>query len=101
MTQDLLSAVETGPVRRFADWPDPSVPRVAAGVKTIHDLTKMLEKRLETEDQELVRIRKKLGEITASSGASDTEVDKQSPSNLFRQLMERSKRSNKSRRVEA
>ena len=37
MTQDLLSALETGPVRRFAEWPDPSVPKVAAGVYTIWD----------------------------------------------------------------
>jgi hypothetical protein len=35
MTQDLLSALETGPVRRFAEWPDPSVPKIAAGVYTI------------------------------------------------------------------
>jgi hypothetical protein len=100
MPQDLLSALETGPLRRFADWPDPTVPKVTARVKTIHDLTKILEKRLETENQELVRIRKELGEITASSGGSDAEFDRQSPKNSFHQLMEQSKRLNKSRRTE-
>jgi Helicase associated domain len=33
--QELLRALETGPCHRFADWPDPSVPKVAAGVYTI------------------------------------------------------------------
>ncbi len=37
MTKDLLPALETGPVRRFAEWPDPSVPKIAAGVYTIWD----------------------------------------------------------------
>jgi hypothetical protein len=32
---DLLIALANGPIRRFADWPDPSVPKVAAGVYTI------------------------------------------------------------------
>lgn len=32
-----LDALETGPIRRFAEWPDPSVPKVAAGVYTIWD----------------------------------------------------------------
>ena len=37
MTQELLTALETGPLRRFADWPDPTVPKVTAGVYTIWD----------------------------------------------------------------
>lgn len=37
MPEDLLAALETGPVRSFAEWPDPSVPKVAAGVYTIWD----------------------------------------------------------------
>ena len=37
MTQELLTALETGPLRRFADWPDPTVPKVIAGVYTIWD----------------------------------------------------------------
>ena len=34
---DLLITLEKGPIRSFADWPDPSVPKVAAGVYTIWD----------------------------------------------------------------
>lgn len=37
MTEDLLGSLQTGPVRRFADWPDPTVPKIAAGVYTIWD----------------------------------------------------------------
>jgi hypothetical protein len=33
--QELLRALETGPCHRFSDWPNPSVPKVAAGVYTI------------------------------------------------------------------
>lgn len=32
-----LVALETGPIRRFAEWPDPTVPKVTAGVYTIWD----------------------------------------------------------------
>jgi hypothetical protein len=35
LSGDDLRALETGPVFRFADWPNPSVPRVAAGVYTV------------------------------------------------------------------
>lgn len=34
-TQDQLAALETGPAYSFAEWPDPSVPKIAAGVYTI------------------------------------------------------------------
>jgi len=37
MTKDLLGPLQTGPARRFADWPDPKVPKIAAGVYTIWD----------------------------------------------------------------
>jgi hypothetical protein len=33
--QELLSALETGPSHRFSDWPNPSVPKVAAGVFSV------------------------------------------------------------------
>jgi hypothetical protein len=33
--QELLLGLETGPRHRFSDWPNPSVPKVAAGVYTI------------------------------------------------------------------
>jgi hypothetical protein len=29
--------METGPVRSFAEWPDPTVPKIAAGVYTVWD----------------------------------------------------------------
>lgn len=32
---DILVALETGPCLRFADWPNPSVPRIAFGVYTV------------------------------------------------------------------
>lgn len=32
---DELQALEAGPLIRFADWPNPSVPRVTAGVYTV------------------------------------------------------------------
>jgi hypothetical protein len=35
--QELLRTLEIGPCHRFSDWPDPSVPKVAAGVYTIWD----------------------------------------------------------------
>jgi hypothetical protein len=35
--QKLLLALEAAPPHRFSDWPNPSVPRVAAGVYTIWD----------------------------------------------------------------
>jgi hypothetical protein len=34
---DLMTGLESGPLRSFAEWPDPSVPKVAAGVYTIWD----------------------------------------------------------------
>ena len=37
MSDDLLAALETGTRRGFAEWPDPSVPKIAAGVYTIWD----------------------------------------------------------------
>lgn len=33
--QELQRALETGPCHRFSDWPDQSVPKVAAGVYTV------------------------------------------------------------------
>ena len=33
--QELLRALETGPCHRFSDWPNPLVPKVAAGVYTV------------------------------------------------------------------
>jgi hypothetical protein len=33
--QELLSALEIGPPYRFSDWPNPSVPKVAAGVYSV------------------------------------------------------------------
>jgi hypothetical protein len=33
--QELLIALETGPSHRFFDWPNPSVPKVAAGVYSV------------------------------------------------------------------
>jgi len=33
--QELLHALETGPCHRFSEWPNPSVPKVAAGVYTV------------------------------------------------------------------
>ena len=33
--QDPLTALAVGPLRRFADWPDPAVPKIAAGVYTV------------------------------------------------------------------
>lgn len=33
--QELLHVLEKGPCHRFADWPNPSVPKVAAGVYTV------------------------------------------------------------------
>ncbi|MGO9153987.1 hypothetical protein [Mycobacterium sp.] len=37
--QELLRALETGPCHRFSEWPNRSVPKVAAGVYTVweHD----------------------------------------------------------------
>jgi hypothetical protein len=33
--RELLIALETGPSHRFSDWPNPSVPKVAAGVYSV------------------------------------------------------------------
>ena len=33
--QELLDTLEKGPRHRFSDWPNPSVPKVAAGVYTV------------------------------------------------------------------
>jgi len=33
--QELLDVLESGPCHRFSDWPNPSVPKVAAGVYTV------------------------------------------------------------------
>jgi hypothetical protein len=33
--QELPGALETGPSHRFSDWPNPSVPKVAAGVYSV------------------------------------------------------------------
>jgi hypothetical protein len=33
--QERLRTLETGPWHRFSDWPNPSVPKVAAGVYTV------------------------------------------------------------------
>ena len=33
--QEQLRALEAGPSHRFSDWPNPSVPKVAAGVYTV------------------------------------------------------------------
>ena len=37
-----LVALETGPIRRFAEWPDLSVPKVTAGVYTIWDAERIV-----------------------------------------------------------
>ena len=33
--EQLLQALEPGPCQRFSDWPNQSVPKVAAGVYTV------------------------------------------------------------------
>ncbi|MCX5042442.1 hypothetical protein OG921_04540 [Aldersonia sp. NBC_00410] len=40
--QHLLAALETGPSHRFSDWPNQSVPKVAAGVYTIWDDSRLI-----------------------------------------------------------
>ena len=37
MSDDLLAALESRPVYRFADWPNPEVPNWRAGVYTVWD----------------------------------------------------------------
>jgi hypothetical protein len=37
MTEALLTQLETGPLYRFADWPNPAVPTIAAGLYTVWD----------------------------------------------------------------
>jgi hypothetical protein len=39
---DLLRRLEAGELHRFADWPNPRVPRVAAGVYTIWDAGRLM-----------------------------------------------------------
>lgn len=39
---DLLHLLEAGELHRFADWPNPGVPRVAAGVYTIWDAKQLI-----------------------------------------------------------
>jgi hypothetical protein len=40
--QELLSALETGPPQRFSDWPNPSVPKVAAGVYSVWEQGRLI-----------------------------------------------------------
>lgn len=40
--QELLRALEAGPSQRFADWPNPSVPKVAAGVYTVWESGRLI-----------------------------------------------------------
>jgi hypothetical protein len=39
---NLLHSLESGPSYRFADWPNESVPKVAAGVYTIWDAARLI-----------------------------------------------------------
>lgn len=40
--QKLLQALETGPSHRFSEWPNPSVPKVAAGVYTVWEQGRLI-----------------------------------------------------------
>jgi hypothetical protein len=41
-TQELLGALGTGPSHRFANWPNPSVPKVAAGVYSVWEQGRLI-----------------------------------------------------------
>jgi hypothetical protein len=40
--QELLRALDAGPSHRFADWPNPAVPKVAAGVYTVWESGRLI-----------------------------------------------------------
>jgi len=40
--QDLLIALLDGPLLRFSEWPDPAIPKIAAGVYTIWNATSLV-----------------------------------------------------------
>jgi hypothetical protein len=40
--QQLLHALGVGPCHRFSDWPNPSVPKVAAGIYTIWEQDRLI-----------------------------------------------------------
>jgi hypothetical protein len=53
--RELLRGPETGPCHRFSDWPNPSVPKVAAGVYTVWERGRLVyvgmsSRRLAAED---------------------------------------------------